>query len=91
MIVGGQTSARALTIMDYHAPFDQGFMPALRKRSLSPLSPEPAYTKTNMNMGCWPRLRPTLTKQITRRSGPTVFPSGGSPLNFWWGSILVLL
>ena len=24
MIVGGQTSARALTIIDYHAPFDQG-------------------------------------------------------------------
>ena len=25
MIVSGQTSARALTIIDYHAPFDQGF------------------------------------------------------------------
>ena len=25
MIVGGQTEARASTIMDYHGPFDQGF------------------------------------------------------------------
>ena len=25
MIVGGQTEARALTIVDYHEPFDQGF------------------------------------------------------------------
>ena len=25
MIVGGQTRARASTIIDYHAPFDQGF------------------------------------------------------------------
>ena len=25
MIVGGQTEARASTIIDYHAPFDQGF------------------------------------------------------------------
>ena len=24
MIVGGQTSARVLTIIDYHAPFDPG-------------------------------------------------------------------
>ena len=25
MIVGGQTEAHALTIIDYHEPFDQGF------------------------------------------------------------------
>ena len=29
MIVGGQTEARASTIMDYHGPFDQGFIDLL--------------------------------------------------------------
>lgn len=74
-------------------------MPAFRKRFLSPLSPEPGewvrlqvgYTKTKINMGCWPRLSPTFTNQTTRRSGPTMFPSGGNSLTFRWDCILLLL
>ena len=34
MIVGGQTSARVLTIIDYHASFDQGFSGARKGKGV---------------------------------------------------------